>query len=189
MSPAKLKQMSVGTFALMPRSSHIAIRSSVCCGVTGESLALSRCGVLAPKRGLRLFRRTSPAALQQTLAHGTGDGSPHSGDVGHATFGEEIFDISEAETESMVRSDRIADDLWRKPVTTVPGFAAIHLVRMTEGLQRDKAAERAQLFPRASSASISLLKDSKDSAPRSNLIARMALPSSLASPSTKSAWL
>jgi hypothetical protein len=41
--------------------------------------------------------------------------------IGHdnSPLGEEILDIAEAQTEAMVRPDRIADDLGRKTITGV----------------------------------------------------------------------
>ena len=39
-----------------------------------------------------------------------------------ATFGQEVFDIAVAEAESVVKPDRVTDDIWWKPVT----FVCIH---------------------------------------------------------------
>jgi hypothetical protein len=41
-------------------------------------------------------------------------------------FGEKIFDISEAQGETMVNPDRVVDDFWRKPMAVIPRPAAFH---------------------------------------------------------------
>ena len=48
--------------------------------------------------------------------------------VGHddAPLGEEIFDIPEAQTESIVEPDRMADDLGREPVSVVARCFGVH---------------------------------------------------------------
>jgi hypothetical protein len=48
--------------------------------------------------------------------------------VGHgdAPLGEEIFGISEAQTETVVEPDGVTDDFWRKSVSVVAGGMAGH---------------------------------------------------------------
>jgi len=59
--------------------------------------------------------------LQAPTAHGlVGDDD--------ATLGEQILDVVEAQTESVIRPDRVADDLRRKSVSVVSGFALVHWV-------------------------------------------------------------
>jgi hypothetical protein len=51
-----------------------------------------------------------------------------SGLVGHdhTPHGEEVFDISEAQTESVVEPDGVADDLGREPVSVVARCFGVH---------------------------------------------------------------
>ena len=48
--------------------------------------------------------------------------------IGHldTALGKEIFDIAEAQSESVVHPDRVADDLGRKSVAVVSRFALAH---------------------------------------------------------------
>ena len=44
----------------------------------------------------------------------------------NAAFGEEIFDITEAQAETVIESDGVTDNFRRKTVSVVAGFGAIH---------------------------------------------------------------
>ena len=45
---------------------------------------------------------------------------------GDTAFGEQIFDVPEAQTETVVEPDGVADDFWRISVTTVSSRKGVH---------------------------------------------------------------
>jgi hypothetical protein len=45
---------------------------------------------------------------------------------GDASFGQEFFDLTEAETESMIEPNRMADNFRRKAMTLVAGLFGFH---------------------------------------------------------------
>jgi hypothetical protein len=57
-----------------------------------------------------LSRRTSPAA----------------------TFRQKILNIAKAETESMIKPDRMADDFGRKTISVILGFCLIHAISLAD---------------------------------------------------------
>jgi hypothetical protein len=48
-----------------------------------------------------------------------------------SAFGEQIFDISEAQAETMVNPDRIADDFPREPMAVIPRSTASHATSLS----------------------------------------------------------
>ena len=44
----------------------------------------------------------------------------------YTPFGEEIFNISEAQVESMIEPDRVTDALGQEPVAVMSGFLRVH---------------------------------------------------------------
>ena len=50
----------------------------------------------------------------------------------NSTLGQDVLDISEAQTEAMVEPDCVADDFWRESVSVVQRFSIFHPISLTD---------------------------------------------------------
>jgi len=58
--------------------------------------------------------------------------------VGHlnTALGKKILDVAEAQRESVIEPDRIADDLWREPVAVIASLMFAHPASVPDGRSR-----------------------------------------------------
>jgi hypothetical protein len=59
-----------------------------------------------------------------------------------SAFGEKILDISEAQAETMVNPDGVADDFWREPMAIIARPATFHRTSLSVPAQIDNARRR-----------------------------------------------
>ena len=71
---------------------------------------------------------TGTRSFSSSNQFGTTPAPPADCFVGHddSSSGEQILDISETDTESVVQPDGVADDFGRKPVSVIAGSGGFH---------------------------------------------------------------